>query len=204
MRGAQRRFQVTGCAFLALTNHTAVTLAPYAILTAFSLPPFHLNHKNLCPTLLISEQRRKRRAPDTQSATRDTLRKKGGRFFLRSKKILKPSHSANMREFRPMPTTSKAMRHFEKADKRGDRKAPQTLSFSQTVSLPQKTENHHPSSSLSMLQKPTARHAKRHERHIEKKEGRFFEEEKDSQTVSFHEHAGVPSHAHHTQGRETL
>ena len=34
-----------------------------------------------------------------------------------------------------MPTTPKAMRHFEKVDKKGDRKASQTLSFSQIVSL---------------------------------------------------------------------
>ncbi len=46
-----------------------------------------------------------------------------------------------MREFRPMPTTPKAMRHFEKADKREDPKASQTVSFSQIVSLPPKTES---------------------------------------------------------------
>ena len=56
------------------------------------------------------------------------------------KKILKPSHSANMREFRPMPTTPKAMRHFEKNEERLLR----SESNSQTVSLSQKTENHHP------------------------------------------------------------
>ena len=52
-----------------------------------------------------------------------------------------------MREFRPMPTTPKAMRNFEKADKKGDRKASQSLSlsqplsFSQTVSLSPKAES---------------------------------------------------------------
>ena len=44
-----------------------------------------------------------------------------------------------MREFRPMPTTPKAMRHFEKNDKR-EAKDSQTLSFSQTVSLQPKAE----------------------------------------------------------------
>lgn len=39
---------------------------------------------------------------------------------------------------------------------------------------------------------------------FEKKEGRFFEERKNSQTVSFREHARAPSHAHHAQSHETL
>ena len=65
--------------------------------------------------------------------------KKGCRFF-KEGKFLKPSHSTNVREFRPMPTTSRAMRHFEKNDKRGA-KDYQTFSFSQTVSLPPKTES---------------------------------------------------------------
>ena len=52
-----------------------------------------------------------------------------------AKRILKPSHSANMREFRPMPTTPRAMRHFGQAAKKGDRKDSQTVSFSQIVSL---------------------------------------------------------------------
>ena len=40
----------------------------------------HLNHKNRCPTLLMSEQAINRRAPDTQSAMRH-FEKKGGRFL---------------------------------------------------------------------------------------------------------------------------
>ena len=52
-----------------------------------------------------------------------------------AKRILKPSHSANMREFRPMPTTPRAMRHIGQAAKKGDRKDSQTVSFSQIVSL---------------------------------------------------------------------
>ncbi len=111
--------------FLPLTNHTAVRLAPYAMLTTF--PLLHLNHKNSCPTLLITEQRLMRRAPGMRSAMKHFDKK--ARRFLRSEKILKPSLSANMREFHPMPTMPKAMRHFEKADKRGERKASQTLSF---------------------------------------------------------------------------
>ena len=73
------------------------------------------------------------------------IRKKECRFF-EEEKILKPSHFATIREFRPMPTTPRAMRHFEKVDKRGERKASRTLSFSQTfsfsqtVSLPPKAE----------------------------------------------------------------
>ena len=35
-----------------------------------------------------------------------------------SRVLLKLSHSVNMREFRPMPTTPRAMRHFEQATKR--------------------------------------------------------------------------------------
>lgn len=49
-----------------------------------------------------------------------------------------------MREFHPMPTTLKAMRHFEHADKRADWQASQIVSFSQTVSHSQKMENRHP------------------------------------------------------------
>ena len=60
--------------------------------------------------------------------------KKRGRF-LGEQKFLKPSHSANMREFRPMPTTPRAMRHIGQAAKKGDRKDSQTVSFSQIVSL---------------------------------------------------------------------
>ena len=55
-----------------------------------------------------------------------------------------------MREFRPMPTAPKAMRHIGQGDKRGI-KRPLNLSHflkpshsSQTVSHSQKTENHPP------------------------------------------------------------
>ena len=75
----------------------------------------------------------KRRAPDTQSAMRHFEKKRGR--FLGEQKFLKPSHSANMREFRPMPTTPRAMRHIGQAAKKGDRKDSQTVSFSQIVSL---------------------------------------------------------------------
>ena len=54
--------------------------------------------------------------PTTPKAMKH-FEKNESRFF-ESKKILKPSHSANMREFRPMPTTPKAMRHIEKNEER--------------------------------------------------------------------------------------
>ena len=44
-----------------------------------------------------------------------------------------------MREFRPMPTTPKAMRHFEKKEGRSS----EERKNSQTVSLPPKTESGH-------------------------------------------------------------
>ena len=75
----------------------------------------------------------KRRAPRRAKRMRHIEKKRN--VFLRSEKSLKPSHSANMREFRPMPTTPTAMRHFGQADKRGSRRASQTVSFSQIVSL---------------------------------------------------------------------
>ena len=81
----------------------------------------------------MSEQGINRRAHDTQSAMRH-FEKKGGRF-LGEQQFLKPSHSANMREFRPMPTTLRAMRHIGDAAKKGDWKDSQTVSFSQIVSL---------------------------------------------------------------------
>ena len=64
---------------------------------------------------------------------------------MRAEKILKPSHSANMREFRPMPTTLKAMRHFENAGKRGGSilKVSHFLKSSHAVSHSQKTEDRH-------------------------------------------------------------
>ena len=63
-------------AFPTLTNHTASTLTPYTILTT-SPSLFHLNHKNFCTTLLISEQRFKRREPDKRSAMRHFEKKAG-------------------------------------------------------------------------------------------------------------------------------
>ena len=85
----------------------------------------------------------KRRAPRRAKRMRHIEKKRS--VFLRSEKSLKPSHSANMREFRPMPTALNAMRHFGQAEKRGDQEASQSVSFSQTVSRPQKTESGHPS-----------------------------------------------------------
>ena len=41
-------------------------------------------------------------------------------------------------------------------------------------------------------------------RHFENKGGRFLGSQKHSQTVSFGEHARVPSHVHHAQSHETL
>ena len=52
-----------------------------------------------------------------------------------AKGILKLSHSANMREFHPMPTTPRDMRHFGQAAKKGVRRDSQTVLFSQIVSL---------------------------------------------------------------------
>ena len=60
----------------------------------------------------------KRRAPRRAKRMRHIEKKRS--VFLRSEKSLKPSHSANMREFRPMPTTPTAMRHFGQADKKGE------------------------------------------------------------------------------------
>ena len=68
-----------------------------------------------------------RRAHDTQSAMRH-FEKKGG-HFLGEQEFLKLSHSANMREFRPMPTTPRDMRHIGQAAKMGDRKDSQTVSL---------------------------------------------------------------------------
>ena len=69
-----------------------------------------------------------------RKAPRDTLRIRKA-DFLGAKRILKLSHSANMRESRPMPTTPGAMRHFVQAAKKREGKDSQTVSFSQIVSL---------------------------------------------------------------------
>ena len=91
----------------------------------------------------------KRRAPRRAKRMRHIEKKRS--VFLRSEKSLKPSHSANMREFRPMPTTPTAMRHIGEAAKKGDAGRPLKPSHflksshsSQTVSRPQKTESGHP------------------------------------------------------------
>ena len=71
----------------------------------------------------------KSRPPDTRSAMRHIEKKEG--CFFQKEKILKPSHSANMPEFRPIPTTSRAMRNFENNEDRviEQRRGSQTLSL---------------------------------------------------------------------------
>ena len=74
----------------------------------------------------------KRRAPDTRNTMRHFEKK---RAVFGANTILKLSHPAIIRKFRPMPTTPRTMRHFEQAVKKEDRKDSQTVSFSQFVSL---------------------------------------------------------------------
>ena len=114
-----------------------------------------------------------------------------------------------MREFRPMPTAPKAMRHIGQGDKRGDQEASQSVSFSQTVSLVSDrlafAENGESSpyprhSQVIKCRAPDTRNAMRH---FEKKGGRFLGSLKNSQTVSFREHARVPPDADRAKRHET-
>ena len=84
-----------------------------------------------------------------------------------------------MREFRPMPTAPKAMRHIGQGDKRGDQEASQSVSFSQTVSLVSDrlafAENGESSPyprHSQVIKRRAPRRAKRM-RHIEKKRSDF-------------------------------
>ena len=100
--------------------------------------------------------------PNAQSAMRHS-EKKGGLFW-GAERILKPSHSANMREFRPMPTAPKAMRHIgQPATKGGSRGLSMCLIFSNRLTRlrpsrdSQKTENHPPTLvTLNRYQAPRA------------------------------------------------
>ena len=90
------------------------------------------SHKteNHPPTLVTLEPPSAER-PTCESAMRH-FEKNRAAFW--ETKNLKLSHPTIIREFRPMPTTPRTMRHFEQAVKKEDRKDSQTVSFSQIVS----------------------------------------------------------------------
>ena len=91
---AMRHFEKKGSAAKAFSNR---------------LTPAENGESPLCPRHYRGI---KSRPPTTPKAMRH-IENNEGRFF-GSESILNPSHSMNMREFRPMPTTPRAMKHFEK------------------------------------------------------------------------------------------
>ena len=87
---------------------------------------------------------------------------------MRADSILKPSHSANVRELRPIPTTPKAMRHFEKNEN--------LFLRAESILNPS-----HSANMRELRPMPTTPKAMRH---FEKNENRLSRSEKHSQTVS--------------------
>ena len=80
--------------------------------------------------------------------------------FLGDEEILKPSHPANLHEFRPMPTTPRAMRHFENEEGRflGRRRDSQTVSSREHARVP--SHVHHAQSHETLWERRQERRSK--------------------------------------------